>query len=577
MKSIIYTDSSYFRVSDPAAALGTDVTMLVFDLEAGKIYTFHSTLDLNVWDTDFNLLQTYSGTLNTVVYHAAIGNEKLFYANGNNLVCRSLTDLEVEEEVETFGSVEHVNHMNGFVYVGESSGGYYNSTRIRRIDTDTFSGSWMTGQGSTLNLRKWQMVALPDRNRFVALGNNRIHEFADEDGVLVLTRNSKPLRSTGYLHGNTFRRGARYVHNTRIVAMPSNVSHQFPTFLVHADTLHVIEQRPGSSRPVPAFQQEGKLYNQSGQRLSYTPVHWRASRAESNGVVNFAGDQLLTPAPAGVINVLTVSDDHIYLFTRTHFGTVNNNQLLKYSRVDYSLLETIADIRHAIVQPNYAQYTTATNDGEYLVYSNSYWGIPTGHPSPPPLSLVYVRRLDDIHTVRSMDIEAYGFSEAFSSCVHNGYIYITTRSTPHVIVVNAHDFDDFQIIRKTEWSNGWGTRKIKIFKDRIFLTIHIGANRFDLLVYDLEWNLIRRMFMPRDNNIYEPFEEPGGYIRLPSVESGGDYIINIETLRYYKLAGSNGHMSNSGYKLYAANVAERPAGLYSIKTEFQPRYILQRV
>jgi len=577
MKTLIYTDSSYFEVSDPTAVLGTNVTRLIYDEAAGKIYTFHSTLDLNVWDTDFNLLHAYAGTPDTVVYHAAIGSGKLFYAKGNDLCCRVLSDPDVEIVVETFGSIEHVNYMNGFVYVGESSGIYYNSTRIRRIDADTFSGSWMTGQGSTLNLRKWQMVALPDRSRFVALGNNRVYEFADEDGVLVLTRNSKPLRSTGYLHGNTFRRGARYVHNTRIVVMPSNVPGQFPTFLVYADTLHVIEQRPGSSRPVPAFQQEGQLYQQSGQRLSYVPAHWRASHIENSGVVNFAGDQLLIPALTGVINVLTVSDDHIYLFTRTHFGTVNNNQLLKYSRVDYSLLETIADIRHAIVQPNYAQYTTATNDGEYLVYSNSYWSIPAGHPSPPPLSLVYVRRLDDIHAIRSMDIEEYGFSEAFSSCVHNGYIYITTRSTPDVIVVSAQDFEDFQIIRKPEWNNGWGTRRIKIFKDRIFLTIHIGANQFDLFIYDLEWNLIRRMYMPEDNNIFEPFEEPGGYIRLPSVESGGDYIIDIETLRYYKLTGHDGHPGASGYKLYIDNVGGRLAGLYSVKTEFQPRHILHRV
>lgn len=244
------------------------------------------------------------------------------------------------------------------------------------------------------------------------------------------------------------------------------------------------------------------------------------------GVTNFTPSGVLLPlVSTNIMNAITEDSNHIYLLTPLSSGIANRNQLLQFSKSDYSLIASYSDIRHEITPPAYASTATMTCDGVDLVYSMTY-SPPAGHPNPPPLNFVFIRTVANLSAVSMIDTSNYGYAEAYSSCIHNRKIYVTTRYAPHVIVINADNYNDYEIIIKAEWT---GSRKIKIFRNKIFITAAIAANIANLFVYDLNWNL-QATYTGLGNNINEPWEVWPGYVAI-AIPGTGVLWVNAETLR----------------------------------------------
>lgn len=290
------------------------------------------------------------------------------------------------------------------------------------------------------------------------------------------------------------------------------------------------------------------------------------------GVVNFVPNNLLISLnTVGTMNAIADDDNYIYFLTPLNSNVPNRNQLLQYSKTSYSLVASYPDFRHEITLPYYSSAATMSSDGVDLVYSMTY-SPPAGHPDPPPLSLVFIRKVYDLSDLSIIDINDYGYAEAYSSCIYNRYIYITTRMNSDIIVVNADDYNDYNIISKSQWT---GSRKIKIFNNKIYLTATTGANMATLFVCDLDFNIIKT-YGNLGNNILEPRSEWNGYVSLPIPGGsgiGGVLYINEKTFISSRTSTFIDNASVPGLILYPGG-GGMVRGLYNLIFRADPGAIL---
>ena len=285
----------------------------------------------------------------------------------------------------------------------------------------------------------------------------------------------------------------------------------------------------------------------------------------SPGIVNFAGDQKLADLPAYTQRTISVSDDYIFLFTGQNYSIADRNRIYVMSRLDYSVVEVINDIRHEVTPPNYSVGVQSACDGVYLVYSCAY-SVPADHPDPPNQRLLYIRPVSDLPDVRVVDIGDYGsFDRVYSVCIHEGFIYVSSQANRLLVIEAANPASWYQT-DVLEGGNG-AIRKLNIIDGKLYVVRTVGANNADLFVYNMaDLSLIRRFYLPQDNNVYTPQHVCNQYVYLFSASHHGYVVDGAE--RYWQLPSRGAeYVASGGYMVlnYTNALQPAPTGIYTIK------------
>jgi len=285
----------------------------------------------------------------------------------------------------------------------------------------------------------------------------------------------------------------------------------------------------------------------------------------SPGIVNFAGDQKLADLPAYTQRTISVSDDYIFLFTGQNYSIADRNRIYVMSRLDYSVVEVINDIRHEVTPPNYSVGVQSACDGVYLVYSCAY-SVPADHPDPPNQRLLYIRPVSDLPDVRVVDIGDYGsFDRVYSVCIHEGFIYVSSQANRLLVIEAANPANWYQT-DVLEGGNG-AIRKLNIIDGKLYVVRTVGANNADLFVYNMaDLSLIRRFYLPQDNNVYTPQHVCNQYVYLFSASHHGYVVDGAE--RYWQLPSRGAeYVASGGYMVlnYTNALQPAPTGIYTIK------------
>ncbi len=285
----------------------------------------------------------------------------------------------------------------------------------------------------------------------------------------------------------------------------------------------------------------------------------------SQGAVFFDTDVPVITAPYGLINLAESAN---YLFA---FSIINFNKLLVYNKLDYSLIYIIDDVRTPVSPPAYTVHTNAKCDGEFLAYTE-YHSYPSDHPAPGPRNLVYVRPVDNIAEVITINVNDYGFPETYSAAPWGGYVYISSYApgNNYLLKVNPLNSSDYELITVP---GGARFRDIYIINNKLFANKYRAANDWYVNVYNVDnMSFIRDMDLYRvstDNTVNVRFIPFGNYLRFNSQNNQITRYINTNTLisstikNYRDTRVASGNYMFSGSTIYSVKLSTYPGEILS--------------